>query len=121
MSGQDVYASEAEAWIVSADDDPNRRPKRSDKTRDPERRRALKRHHRHGHDIRLDVADQTFDGCAHGRLHEDQIGNRHAMVRIHVARQRCQGAVRHADRHRRHVLERIGHRQEQQVHSRLGY
>ena len=50
------------------------------------------------------------------RLDEDQIGDRDAVMRIDVARQRRQRAVRHADRHRRHVLERIGHRQEQHVH-----
>ena len=47
---------------------------------------------------------------------QDEVGDRDAVVRIDVARQRRQRAVRHPDRHRRHVLERIGHRKQQEVH-----
>ena len=39
---------------------------------------------------------------------------------VDVARQRRQRAVRHADRDRRHVLERVGHREQEDVHRALG-
>jgi hypothetical protein len=38
-------------------------------------------------------------------LDQDEIGDRHAMMGVDVAGQRRERAVRHADCHRRHVLE----------------
>ena len=51
-------------------------------------------------------------------LHEDEIGDGDVMVGIEVARERGQRAVRHADGDRRHVLERVRHREQQDVHGR---
>ena len=61
-------------------------------------------------------AHQPCDCCSHRRLHEDQIGNRDAVVWVDVASERGQRAVRHPDRDRRHVLEGVRHRQQQGVH-----
>jgi hypothetical protein len=47
---------------------------------------------------------------------EDEIGNSYAVVLIHIAGQRGQGAIGHADRDRRHVLERIRHGEQKDVH-----
>ena len=41
------------------------------------------------------VADEPLDRFADAALDEDQIGDRHTMVRVDVARQRRQRAVRH--------------------------
>src|SRR2546428_14182923 len=57
-----------------------------------------------------------LDGGPYARLHEDEVGDRDAMMGIDVAGERGERAVRHADRYGRHVLERIRHREEQDVH-----
>jgi hypothetical protein len=105
-----------EARIVAADDDPRVRPQLADQPRQLQRRLPLKRHHRQADDVGLDLADEVGDGRTDRALHQNQIGDEHAMVRIDISSQRRQRAVRHANGDRRHVLERIRHREQQDVH-----
>src|SRR5437879_4417865 len=70
--------------IVAADDDARRRSERADEPRNLQRGGALKRHHRQADDVRFDIADQTLDGGPYARLHEDEVGDRDAMMGIDV-------------------------------------
>jgi hypothetical protein len=68
----------------------------------------------------LQVANEPFDRLFDAALDEDEIRDRHRVPRIEVAGERRQRTVRHADGDRRHVLERIRHRQQQDVHDPIG-
>ena len=105
-----------EARIVPADDDGCRRGKRSDERGQLLRGAPLKRHDRQPDEIRLEIPDESLDRFADAAVDQNQIGYRHTMVRVDVARQRPQRPVRHPHRHRRGVLEGVGHREQQNVH-----
>ena len=105
-----------EARVVAADDDADVWLDRPDERDDSTRRAALKGHHRQPDQLGLEIAHQPLDRAAHRRLHEHQVGDRDAVMRVDIPGQRRQRAVGHPDRHRRGVLERIGHRQEQNPH-----
>jgi len=59
---------------------------------------------------------EPVDSLAHAAMGEDQIGNGDAVVIIHISRKRAQSAIGHADGNRRHVLERIRHGEQKDVH-----
>jgi len=108
-----------QARIVPADDDSRFRSELSNKLDDAPCGDALERHDGQADDVRLVLTDETRDGLWNRRLDQDEIGDRDAVVRIDVARERRQGAVGHPDRERRRVLERVGHREQQDVHMPL--
>ena len=85
---------------------------------DLHRRRPLERHHRQTDDVRLELLQQARDRRSDAALDEDQVGDRHAVVPVDVAGERGERAVGNPDRHRRHVLERVRHRQQEDVHGR---
>ncbi len=105
-----------QARIVATDDDPDAGPEGAHELDEAVRGAALERHHRQPDHVRLLLADEPRDDVAHAILNEDEIGDRDPVVRVDVARERRQGTVRHPDRHRGHVLERVGHRQQEDVH-----
>src|SRR6185295_1863743 len=82
-------------------------------------RGALKRHHRHSDDIWTHVADESLDGLTYPRLNEDEVGDGDDMLRVDIAGKGREGPVRHADGDGRHVLERIWHREQEDVHRYL--
>jgi hypothetical protein len=53
--------------------------------------------------------DQLLNRPAHFPLPEDEIGHGNSMMGINISCQRRQGAIRHPDDNRGHVLEGIGH------------
>ncbi len=108
--------SRRQAGIVSADDDPRPWANGANLTRNQKCRRALKRHDREADDVGLMIANEPIDRLSHAAVNEDEIGDRDRVLRIEIAGQRRQRAVRHAHRDRRHVLERIRHRQQQHIH-----
>ena len=61
---------------------------------------------------------QPLDGGQDAIVHEDEIGDGDAVMRVDIAGQRRERAVRHADGDWRHVLERVRHREQQDVHAR---
>ena len=83
---------------------------------DPERGLPLERHDRQPHDIRRDLGEQPRDGLGHPTLRENQVGHGHPVMRIDIAGEGRKRAVGHADSHRGHVLEPVGHRQQENVH-----
>ena len=105
-----------QARVVAADDDGDVGPPALDVRDQPERGPPLERHDRQADDVRRVRADERFHGLQHAALGEDQVGHRDRVVPIDVAGQRRQRAVRHADDDRRHVLERVRHGEEQDVH-----
>ena len=105
-----------EARIVAADGDPHVGAERAQELDDAQRRLPLKGHDRQADQIGLVIADEPLEGRAHLALHEHEVGDGDAMMRIDVAGQRAEGAVRHADADRGHVLERVRHRHEEDVH-----
>jgi len=84
-------------------------PHRADEADDLGGRVTLKGHHRQPDDVRLVRSDEAGDRFRDRRLHEDEVRDRDAMMRIDVAGKRGQRAVRHPHRQRRRVLERVGH------------
>jgi hypothetical protein len=111
-----------ETRVVAADEDARLRPERAHELDHFERGLALERHDRQADHVRRQLGDEPCDGLRHRALHEHEIGHRHLVMRIRVPRERRQRAIRHPHRHGRRVLERIRHREEQDVHevSRLG-
>ncbi len=105
-----------EARVVAPHDDASGRPQAAKPLDEPERRPPLERHHRQADDVRLVLADEAGDRLADPSLREHQVGDRDPVVRVHVAGQRRQRGVRDADRDGRGVLERVRHREEQDVH-----
>ncbi len=65
----------------------------------------LEGHHGQPDDIRLEFRDQSLERRANGPLREDEVGDRDPVMRIEVAGQGPQGAIRHPHRHRGRVLE----------------
>jgi len=64
----------------------------------------------------LGGARSTYSQAANLALNQNQVSDRHAVVRIDVSRKRSECAVGHANPDRRHVLEGIRHREQQHVH-----
>ena len=87
-----------------------------DEPREAQRRRALKGHHRQADHVGRGIVDEAPHRLGDMRLHQNEIGDDHAMVGVDVAGERRQRAVRHADGDRRHVLERIRHAQQEHIH-----
>ena len=110
-----IQASGREARIVSADDNRGAGLEGADQGDDPAGAGALERHHRQADDVGLQRGDQVFNGGADARLRQHQVGHRHLVVGVEVAGERGERAVRHADRDRRRVLERVGHREQQDL------
>ena len=106
-----------QARVVATDRDAHARRDGTHQRDDPSRGAALERHDRQADDVGLEVAHQPFDRAANGCLHQHQVGDRDLVMGVHVAGQRREGAVRHADGERRRVLERVGHREQQDAHS----
>jgi hypothetical protein len=102
--------------VVPARDDARAGAQAPDEARDVEGGGALERHDRHADDIRLQILDQPLHGCRDARSRQDEIGDRHVMVRVEIAGERRERTVRHADGDRRRVLERIRHREQKHVH-----
>ena len=109
-----------ERRIVAADDDAHAGAEGADEPNHPQRRAALEGHDGEADEIGLMRGDQVRDGVADVRLRENQIRDRDVMVRIDVAGERGERAVRHPDGERRRVLERIRHRQQQNSHDCSG-
>ena len=105
-----------EAGVVPADHDAGFRTDRVDEVDQRMSGASLERHDAEPHHGRRRRPYELHDRLAHAVLDQDQIGDRHPMLWIDVPGQRAQRAGRHAHRQRRHVLERIGHRQQQDVH-----
>ncbi len=114
--GRALVGLRREAGIVSAGDDARRGPKGAHQARHFHRGRTLKRHHRQADDVRLFIVQQPLERAADGRLDEDQVRNRHVVVRVDVAGERRERPVGHPDRHGGHVLERVRHRQQEDIH-----
>ena len=99
-----------QAGVVPADDHADPAPEAAEQLSDSKRGPSLEGHHRESHHVRLDVPNEALERLRHAALDEDQIGDRHPVVGIDVARERGQRPVGHPNGHRRHVLERVGHR-----------
>ena len=67
-------------------------------------------------EIGLQLLDELRHGFDDARLDENEIANRHAVMRIDVSGKRRQRAIRHPDGNGGHVFERVGHREQQNVH-----
>ena len=65
----------------------------------------------------IKLTNQSGDSLPHLTMAENEIGNRHSVVRIDVSCERGQSAVRHADGDRGHVLEIIRHGEQKDVHT----
>jgi hypothetical protein len=102
--------------VVTADDDKHAGSNRADEGDDFLRRHALKRHHGEPDDVRLVRLDEAHDRLGHRRLHEHEIGDGDVVVGVDVTGERCQRVVGHTHRQRRRMLERVGHREQQEVH-----
>jgi len=107
-----------EARVVAAGDDLGARTQRAQALDQPERGAALERHHREADHVGRVLGDETVDRRADLPLCEHQVGHGDAVVRVDVARERGERRVRHADRDRSRVLERVRHREEQDVQRR---
>ena len=59
---------------------------------------------------------EPLDGLSDPVLNEDQVGGGDVVVGVDVPGEGCQCPVRHPDGDRRHVLERVRHREQQDVH-----
>ena len=114
-SGVDV-SLRREARIVPAHHHCRGRPQALHECNHLPRGLPLERHDRQAHDVRQHRPDQPRDRLANRTLRQDQVGNRHCVLRVDVAGQRRQRAVREAHRERRSVLERVGHREQQDFH-----
>ena len=106
-----------QARVVAADRDPHARTEGPHQLDDAERRLPLEGHDRQADQRGLPFVDEALDGRPDLALHEDQVGDRDPVVGVDVAGQRAERPVRHADPDRRHVLERVRHRDEKDVHS----
>src|SRR5262249_42477775 len=65
----------------------------------------------------IDLVNESLHGSAHLSLDKNEIGDGDAVMVVNIARQRSECPIGHADRHRGHVLERVRHRQQKDVHS----
>jgi len=105
-----------EACVVTSHHDSCRRSQGANEGNDLARGPALEGHHREPDEIGLQGRDEPGDGVPHRALHQDQIGDRNRVVRIDVARERGERTVREAHRQGWRVLERVGHREQQNPH-----
>ena len=103
--------------VVAADHESHCGAKRANQLDETERCLPLKGHHREPDEVGLPLTDEPIDGLSDVALGENQIGDGHPVVAVDIAGQRAERAVRHADADRRHVLERVRHRDEEDVHS----
>jgi hypothetical protein len=76
----------------------------------------LECHHRKPDQFGINLADKPGDSLSHSALTQDKIGNGHSVILIQIACERSQSAIRHADRNSWHVLERIRHGEQKDVH-----
>ena len=107
-----------EAGVVPADDDPRPRQAGAHELHEAQRGAALERHHREPDDVRPELLEEPFDRGPDARLHEDEVCDGHAVVRVHVAGERGERAARHPHREGGHVLEGVRHREQEHVHVR---
>ena len=107
-----------EARVVPADYDPRLGAERSNERDDLVRRLPLKRHHGKADDVGRFRGHKLADSLRHGMLDQHEVGDRDVVVRVHVAGERRQRPVRKPHCKGRRVLERVGHREEQNVHER---
>jgi hypothetical protein len=94
-----------QARVVAADDDRGLRAQPADQRGDTLGGTALKRHDRQPDDVRLQRADQPLHGGPNAPVGEDQIPNRHGVVRVEIAGQRPERTIRHPRRDDGRVLE----------------
>src|SRR5258705_6651369 len=70
----------------------------------------------------INLADKPGASLSHSALAQDEICNGHSVILIHIACERSQSAVWHPDRNSRHVLKRIWHGEQKDVHgTRLAF
>ena len=117
IDGGGVIGVGREARIVAARDDVRARREAAEESGHGTRGGALERHDRQPDDVGLALADQPLDRGSDTALDQHQIRDRHLVMRIDVASERRERAVGHSDGHWRHVLERVGHRQEKHPHA----
>jgi len=79
---------------------------------------TLEGHHREPDQVGRALPHEPLERPPHRPLNQYQVGDGHTVVRIDIAGQRGKRPVGHADRDRRHVLERVGHREQEDVHGR---
>ncbi len=104
--------------IVTTGDDGGARTPLAQAPHEAQRRASLERHRREPDHVWRPVVHEPLHGLDHRMRHEDEIGDGDGMVRVDVAGERRECAVGHAHAHRRRVLERIRHGEEQHVHGR---
>jgi hypothetical protein len=109
-----------QARVVAADDDPDVGLEAPNERDHFQGGVPLERHDRQPDDVRRTRRDQAADGARDVLLREDEVGDGDVVMQVEVAGQRGQCTVRHAHRQGRRVLERVGHREEQDVHGRPG-
>src|ERR1700730_807837 len=105
-----------QAGIVAANYDLHSRFQGAYQFDNAPRRAPLECHYREANHFRIKFAHKPGDGFANSPLYQNQIGDGHAMMRVDIPRKRGKGAVGHTDGYRGHVLERIRHRKQQDVH-----
>src|SRR4029450_8043394 len=82
-------------------------------------RAALKGHYRQAHQPWLQLLDQSNDGGLNRRLREHEVGDGDLMMRVDVASERGEAAIRHTDGERRRMLETVWHRHQEDLHHGL--
>ena len=107
----------SQARIVATDDDSHSRAKRANELDDVERRPSLERHHGQPDEVGRPLADEALHGRPDLALGEDQVGDGDPVMGIQIAGERAERAVRHANPDRGHVLERVGHRDQKDIHA----
>src|SRR5262249_39776214 len=107
---------EGEARVIAAGDDFCVRFERLDEVGDAACGTSLEGHDGHADDVGLVLLDQLRNGFAYFVLTEDEIGGGDVVVRVHIAGERSEGAIGHTDGDDRHVLERIRHGEEKDIH-----
>jgi hypothetical protein len=106
-----------QAGVVPTDHDGGLRPQAAQQSDQTVRASALERHHRQTYDVGRQARGQVGDRLDHATLDENEVGDGDVVMRVDVAGQRGERAVRHAHGNGRHVLERVRHREQQNLHS----
>jgi hypothetical protein len=105
-----------EAGIVTTHDNANTGLQRVHQFDDSERSFALKGHDGEANYVGLVFAHQPLHCFTHLVLNQNEVGNSHFVMRVDVPRQGTQRSIGHPHRDRRHVLERVGHGKEENIH-----
>jgi len=108
----------SQARIIAAHDDARAGAPHADEIDDPFGRLALKGHDREPDDVGLVFGHEPLDGLPDPVLNEQQVRCGYPTVGIDVSGEGRQRPVRHPDGDRRHVFERVRHREQQDVHRR---